>query len=121
MFGFKTLDTGLLLVGALMGCSGYGGSGYMGPPPPPPPANTIEATNGLIFTPSTLTVAVGQTVTFAFGGVGHNVFFDAKPGVPTDIGGNNANVSITRQFGTVGSYPFNCHIHPGMSGTVVVQ
>jgi plastocyanin len=79
------------------------------------------ATNGLIFTPSTLTVAAGQTVTFTFGGIAHNVFFDAKPGVPADIAGNNANVSVTRQFGTAGSYPFNCHIHPGMSGTVVVQ
>lgn len=121
MFGFKTLGTGLLLVGALVGCGSYGGSGYMGPPPPPPPANTIAATNGLVFTPSTLTVAVGQTVTFTFPGSAHNVFFDAKAGVPADIPGNNVNVSITRQFGTAGTYPFNCHIHPGMSGTVVVQ
>jgi plastocyanin len=121
MFRFKTLSAGLMLAGALLGCGGaYGGAGSMAPPPPPP-SNTIAATNGLIFTPSTLTVAVGQTVTFTFGGVAHNVFFDAKPGVPADIAGNNANVSITRQFGTAGSYPFNCHIHPGMSGTVVVQ
>ena len=123
MFGFKML--GLMLAGALVGCGGYGGSGYMmgppGPPPPPPPSNTIQATNAQLFTPSTLTVAVGQTVTFTFGGLGHNVFFDAKAGVPADIPGTNANVSIMRQFGTAGSFPFHCHIHPGMSGTVVVQ
>ena len=75
----------------------------------------------LSFTPGTLTVNAGETVTFAFGGIGHNVFFDAQTGTPADIGGTNANVSVTRVFNTAGTYHYSCHIHPSMRGTVVVN
>jgi plastocyanin len=66
-------------------------------------------------------VNVGDVVTFTFGTVGHNVFFDAQAGVPTDIAGTNANVSVTRTFATAGTYKYSCHIHPSMHGEVVVR
>lgn len=88
---------------------------------PPPPANQVNATPNLAFTPPTLTVDAGATVTFAFGSVAHNVFFDAAAGVPADIAGNNAGVSIIRNFPTAGTFHYTCHIHPSMSGSVVVQ
>lgn len=91
------------------------------PPPPPPPANTVAATDAILFTPATLTVNAGETVTYKFDAVPHNVFFAALAGAPADITGNNSNVSIGRQFNTRGSYAYTCHIHPSMHGTIVVQ
>ena len=107
------------LTGALMAvaCSGndYGTTA------PPPPGNTVAATPSLTFTPGTLPVNVGETVTFAFGSVPHNVFFTQQAGAPADIAGNNTNVSITRVFATAGTYTYTCHIHPSMRGTIEVR
>src|SRR3954451_18243811 len=88
------------LIGVLVasGCS----SGSDTNSPNPPPANTVAATPSLTFTPGTLTVNAGETVTFAFGSVAHNVFFDTQAGAPADIPGNNANVSVDRAFTTAG-------------------
>jgi plastocyanin len=81
----------------------------------------VAATPSLAFTPASITVHPGDAVTFAFGSVGHNVFFDAQAGAPADIDGTNANVSIQRTFATAGTYQYTCHIHPSMHGAVVVQ
>jgi plastocyanin len=84
-------------------------------------AATVNATPSIAFTPGNVNLALGGTVTFAFGGVGHNVYFDNDPaGAPAAIDGVNANASVTRTFGTTGVYNYYCHIHPGMRGTVVV-
>jgi len=118
MFRFTTQLAFVSLAGALLGCGGGYGSTA---PPPPPPANTIAATNAIVFTPATLRVSAGQTVTFSFGSVGHNVFFATQAGAPADISGVNASVSIDRQFTVAGTYNYTCHIHPSMHGSVVVQ
>jgi plastocyanin len=89
-------------------------------PTPSPSAGTVNANPNLAFSPATITVAPAGTVTFAFGSVGHNVFFDATPGAPADIPGVNADVSVARTFSTTGTFTYHCHIHAGMSGTVVV-
>ena len=84
-------------------------------------AATVNATSANAFTPANVTIGVGGTVTFAFGAVAHNVFFDNSPGgAPDAIPGTNANMSATRTFTTPGTFEFDCHIHPGMKGTVVV-
>jgi plastocyanin len=111
----------ITLTGALFGCGSTYGTGGSGGPPPPPAGNSVAATASLTFTPATLTVNAGETVTFAFGSVAHNVFFTAQAGAPADIAGTNANVSIDRQFTTAGSYAYTCHIHPSMHGTIVVN
>jgi len=109
-----------LVVATLAACGGSGG--YNSPVDPPPgDGHTIAATPSLAFGPTTLTVNAGDAVTFAFGSVAHNVYFDAETGAPASIEGNNANVSITRTFATAGSYRYACHIHPSMQGTVVVR
>ena len=109
-----------MLIGVLTayGCGSGGGSDVTAPPPP---SNTVAATPSIAFTPSSITVNAGDAVTFAFGSVAHNVFFDAQAGAPSDIQGSNANVSIVRTFTTAGTYEYDCHIHPSMHGTVVVR
>ena len=102
------------------GC-GSGGGGDVTAPPPPSSDATVNATPSLTFTPGSITVQAGKAVTFAFGSVGHNVFFAAQAGAPADIDGSNANVSIPRTFATAGTYQYTCHIHPSMHGTVTVQ
>jgi plastocyanin len=100
------------------GC-GSGGGDVMAPPAGS--GNTVAATPDLAFQPQTITVHAGDAVTFAFGSVAHNVFFDAQAGAPGNIEGTNAGVSIQRTFATAGTFPYTCHIHPSMHGTVVVQ
>jgi plastocyanin len=107
--------------------SACGGSGYGStspsttPPNTPPVADHVDATASLAFDPPTLTTQVGHAVTFAFGSVGHNVFFDPATGAPGNITGVNANTSVTRTFDTAGTFTYTCHIHPYMQGKVVVE
>lgn len=110
----------LTLVAVTLAACG-GGSGSSGGITSPGDGRTVNATPSLAFTPGTLTVNAGDVVTFAFGTIAHNVFFDARAGVPADIPGNNASVSTQRTFATPGTYHYTCHIHPGMAGTIVVQ
>src|SRR5437773_4457132 len=98
-----------------------GGCSYSGTSAPPAAGNTVDATAYLPFTPGTLPVNVGETVTFAFGSVPHNVFFTRQAGAPADIAGTNTNVSIARTFATAGTYAYTCHIHPSMHGTIEVR
>ena len=102
----------LTTIAALLGCGGgatapHGGGGGT----PSAGKGTVNATAALAFSPGTLAVTAGDTVTFACGTVGHNVCFDAQAGAPADIAGSNANVSVTRVFATAGTYRYTCHIH----------
>ena len=109
------------LTAAACGGSSGGYGGISSPPPPVPDPLTITASASLAFAPGTLTVTAGDQVTFAFQSVAHNVFFDPQTGTPANIDGSNANSSITRVFATPGTYRYTCHIHPFMTGTVVVR
>ena len=91
------------------------------PPPVAPMTATVEAgasTN--TFTPSTVTIKRGGTVTWTIGARRHNVQFFAAAGAPTNIAAAT-NVTESRQFPTAGSFPYNCSLHAGMVGSVVVQ
>jgi plastocyanin len=62
-----------------------------------------------VFTPATLNVDVGRTVTWIWdpGGVDHNVTFDdGSPGSATQSSGN-----FQRTFATAGSFAYHCTIH----------
>ena len=117
-----------LLAASACGGGGYstaaGGSGLPTTPTPTPaatPANTVIATTGSSFDPTPLTVTPGTAVTFTFQGVAHNVFFDAAAGAPADISGSLSNVSETRTFSAAGTFGYQCRIHSGMRGTVIVR
>ena len=98
-----------------------GGSSPTTPINQPALAAEVGATPAIAFDPNTVTIKVGGTVTFDFGTVAHNVWFDNQPlGAPANITGTNANVTKTLTFTTAGTFVYNCHLHAGMHGTVVV-
>jgi plastocyanin len=106
---------------AACGSSNDSTSPAVQPPSPPPTTATVQATPALAFTPGTVTIAVGGTVAVAFGSVAHNLYFDNGPtGAPANIPGTNANLTKALTFPTPGTFVYNCHIHPGMHGTVIV-
>jgi plastocyanin len=124
---FPMRSTRFVLTSALVALAvACGSSGIAGPSNnpggAPAMAATVNATTANTFTPSSVVIGVGGTVTFAFGDVAHNVFFDNSPaGAPDAITGANANVTAARTFTAAGTFEYNCHLHPGMKGTVVVS
>ena len=112
------------LAAAIFTLGACGGSSDTAPTEPSQPvaAADVHATSAIKFTPPTTNLTVGGTVTFKFESVAHNVFFDNAPqGAPENIATATANQSVTRTFNTAGRFVYNCHIHPGMSGVIVVQ
>ena len=94
----------------------------------PPLAIAVTATSGIAvvtmtnntFTPFTTTIRVGQTVAFDFPPLAHNVIFANRTGKPADIAATQSE-TVSRVFGTAGTFPFDCTLHPGMSGQVIVN
>jgi plastocyanin len=99
------------------------GGGTTPPPPPPasPPAGSVTVTTpGEVFSPATVTIGVGGTVTWQISGATHNVTFGAL----APAGGNipdTRGATVSRQFSTAGNYDYACTRHAGMTGRVVVQ
>ena len=122
-----------LLLALMTGCGGGGsGSSYSAPPPPPPPTNTIMVgqsgvyTAQNIFSPTTLTVPAGTTVTWSWVTAGHTV--DSGTSCTSDGGyssggAQSAGFTMTHQFMTAGTYHYYCTTHcgTGMTGTIIVQ
>ena len=114
-------------VAALSGCGGGGSSatspggssGGGGTTIGTPPANTVFALPANQFNPTTLNVSANTSVTFTFFTTTHNVTFDLVTGRPVDIANSNGT-SVARTFATQGTFTYNCTLHPGMSGSVVV-
>ncbi|HEV2147513.1 MAG TPA: plastocyanin/azurin family copper-binding protein, partial [Longimicrobiaceae bacterium] len=91
------------------------------PPTTPPPASVTVTTPGTSFSPAEVTVAAGTTVTWQIGGATHNVTFQGTAPPGGSIPDTRAGTSVSRTFGTAGSYPYVCTRHSGMTGRVVVQ
>ena len=63
----------------------------------------------------------GGNVRFQFTPIDHNVIWSPRlPGSPADIL-VTTNALVSRTFPTVGVYPFDCTVHPGMSGRIIVS
>jgi plastocyanin len=117
----RLLASAVAAFAAACSSSTYAGSSN-NPGGGPPMTAMVNATSLNTFTPENVAVGVGGTVTFTFGDVAHNVFFDNDPaGAPAPITGANTNMSQARTFTTAGTFEFDCHIHPGMKGTVIVS
>jgi plastocyanin len=106
---------------APIACGGSSATQQVSPPTGPALAAEVSADPSLAFSPNTVTILRGGSVTIDFGRVPHNVYFDNQPaGAPANITGNNSDVTKSLTFTTAGTFVYNCHIHPGMQGTVVV-
>jgi plastocyanin len=111
-----------LSIALLAACGGDDSSPTEIVDPTPVQAATVQATPAEQFTPGRVNLIAGGTVTFAFGSLAHQVFFDNAPaGAPENIPAPTTNESVTRTFPTRGTFDYNCHLHPGMRGTVVVE
>lgn len=106
------------------GVSGGGGAGGGGGGTTTCPANSICMT-GSTFTPSTLTVPRGTTVSFVNNSaINHNVNFTTNPPTEGNIS-TFSNGTSARVMGTAGTSNFYCNIHgtptSGMTGQIIVQ
>ena len=83
-----------------------------------PDANRILVKD-FMFTPNSLTVKAGSTVTWAnMDDEPHSVV--SNTGLFRS-GAMDTNESFSFKFDTPGTYHFTCSIHPRMVGTIVVQ
>lgn len=82
-------------------------------------ADAPVAISGFAFTPPSVTVTVGDSVTWTNGdGVGHTATADdASFDTGTIAAGGSGSVT----FATAGTFAYHCSIHPAMTGTVTVQ
>ena len=86
-------------------------------------ASTIPSTGGAAitvsnfqFTPNAVSVAVGETVTFAFAGTHTTTSVDDL----WDSGNKSAGETFDVTLDAPGSYEFFCSIHASMRGTITV-
>ncbi len=123
-----TLAIGTAGVVLLAACGGstspYGGGGGGGCTPT---ATKVCTVGGSQFSPVTLTVTAGTTVTWQNGdGVAHTVTSATGSADTYDMG--LVSGTVTHQFVTAGTYNFYCKNHgangtppTGMHGTITVQ
>lgn len=95
------------------------------PTPPVSHNKTVDVfTLSTVFSPNFSQIARGDTVRFTIvpssNGEGHDVTFKAASGAPASIPVTKNGV-FTRVFTTVGTFHYDCFVHPGMSGDVIVQ
>ena len=85
-----------------------------------PSSFTVSTTTGDAFTPNKVTIGQGGVVTWQFGATIHNVTFQSSPGAPQSIP-DTYLTTAARTFGQTGNFSYQCTIHAGMSGQVVVR
>jgi plastocyanin len=86
---------------------------------------TVQVGPGLSFSPSTVTVGPGETVTWQFQAF-HTSTSDSQTGAEVWDSGFLSSGSFSHTFQTPGTYPYYCQVHsvPGgtaMNGVVIVS
>ncbi len=122
-----TLALLLLVAGSSLSCQ-YGAPTR--PPPPPAPKPAPEPSpgtspgaeiimDGFVFTPATLNVAAGTTVTWRNADVtGHTVTGQGKM---FDSGSLLRGATFSYTFTQNGTFEYDCVFHPSMTGKVIVK
>lgn len=117
----RILALGLLASGMLLfACSKDDDDDNPGGGNNPPPGSGNNVTiSGSSFSPATLTIQRGATVTWT------NT--DSNPHTVTannnsfNSGTLNPNATFSFTFNTAGTFPYHCNFHSGMTGSVVVN
>lgn len=110
---------------APVACGGGGSGGEPDPTQPTPQQPAPNQGPGVVamgdnfFRPAADTVAVGGTVTWT--NAGYNPHTSTGQNSLWNSGTLNPGQSFSREFPQAGSFAYECTIHPGMNGTVVVR
>lgn len=108
----------MLLISAFAIVSCGKSSGYSSPMNNMPAANSVSIVN-MSFSPASLTVTAGTTVTWTNNdGMTHTVTADDAS---FDSGNITMGSKYSRLYSTAGTYTYHCTIHPTMKGTIVVK
>jgi plastocyanin len=83
-------------------------------------AQVAAGTTSNTFSPQVVAIARTGTVTWSIGAVEHNVTFSGGGGAPANIP-TSTNTTASRQFNTAGNFNYDCNLHAGMVGTVIVR
>jgi Plastocyanin len=94
-------------------------------PPPPPSSLTVVVGPGMTFTPSELTIKVGDTVQWQFRST-HTSTSDDRTGSEAWDSGIMSSGTFSRRFTHAGTYSYYCSLHsvPGgtsMNGVIIVE
>lgn len=109
----RGLFVAVMIVSSLA-CGGGGGDGIVDPP------ETITVSMpGNSFSPFNATIHVNGIVRWEFPSDEHDVVFVEMAGAPANIP-VTTRATVSRTFSTIGVFPYDCRVHPGMSGQVTV-
>lgn len=102
---------GLALVAAVVPVAGVAGAA----------GSKTVVLEDIAFSPRSLSVARDTKVTFAFRdeATTHNVTSTTRRRFKTI--GDRASGAVSRTFSRVGTYRYECTLHPGMTGRIIVR
>ncbi len=111
----------LTLAFALAACGGSTTSSTSTNTPAGSGSGTSVSIFSFGFNPATLTVKVGQTITWTnTASIAHTTTSDSGSAVQWDSGTLAPNATFQFTFTKAGTYTYHCSIHPSMHGTIVV-
>ena len=104
----------------LSGCSKDNKSTTPNTSPPEGNPGTIVVISNFTYSPSSLTISAGDTVTWRNDdSVGHTVTSDSGSELNSSLLGQGQ--TYTHIFGATGNFPYHCTVHPNMTASVTVQ
>ena len=110
---------GASVITATLAVAGVTKSGTMTVGVQAAPATATVVAPAIVFSPGTVDVKAGGSVTWTIAAIHHTVHFSTA-GAPPDVD-TLMNASMSRVFPTNGTYAYQCTIHPSMTGTVRVH
>jgi plastocyanin len=95
------------------------------PTPTPGKGSNSVSISGMAFSPASLTVAAGKTITWTNNdAIAHTVTSDTglfDSGAISATGGYGGGGTYSYTFATAGTYNYHCNIHPMMTAKIIVQ